>query len=494
MGVERPHRCPCRRRQSAGGPIRRGHDALGGPSRAVSPVDGIRDNAGRRRPRAQASGTAGKWHFLGGKGPWTEADGVIHPPNEGNLHSRAFYTSSELRGLASPSSSSTPTTAKPAPARAGMILRATDANHFYVGLLPWGGQQLRANHFWATDCKVDGDGYLRSIKCGVGARRAQRNGSLVQASASRRRARQISVWVDGRAALSVTDDTYKGGASACGYGWYCFRNVTHRGRALCAADVGRAAPDPDPPLHGGLRQPEHAQRVRRAERRRAPGRRQPAGPFQGQGPHLESGPETLPAQARQRWATTATRCSARQGAADRAWSTAAGAGGQAAAGDRHLRVDRQRSHWSDPVASQVADGLARTPGQPRTLRAASSRPPTARSCDSSRRGQGGGRSSPTSSPGAPSTARPTSIRSTDGGKAGPRPSRWTGPPGTASRRGTIPGSLDLTEPTGVVHRQQGDGADPAGLQPDDVAVLVRRLPGPPGTPPPERPSPATPSR
>jgi hypothetical protein len=29
---------------------------------------------------------------------------------------------------------------------------------------PWGGQQLRAAHFWASVVKVEGDSYSRSLK------------------------------------------------------------------------------------------------------------------------------------------------------------------------------------------------------------------------------------------------------------------------------------------------------------------------------------------
>ena len=85
------------------------------------------------------------------------------------------------------------------------------------------------------------------------------------------------------------------------------------------------------------------------------------------------------------------------------------------------------------------------------------------------------------------------IRSTDGGKTWSAAIEMDRPAWNGQPRGSIPGSLDLTEPTGVAMGNK-------------VTVLVRPVysqtcgnagrttAGRPGTRPPGRPSPATPSR
>ncbi len=108
---------------------------------------------------------------------------------------------------------------------AGLILRAADAGHFYLVYFPWGGQQMRAKHFWAIIAKVEGDGYVRNLKAvwvpGVPSEVDRWYKVRVEAQGP-----QISVWVDGRFALSVTDEAYKSGCvGLAGHGWYFFRNV-----------------------------------------------------------------------------------------------------------------------------------------------------------------------------------------------------------------------------------------------------------------------------
>jgi len=172
-------------------------------------------------------GDAGLWHFL--NGAWSEAeDGTITPPNEPNLHSRAFYTADEYTDLTvefefNGNYRETGTGA------AALVFRATDANHGYMAYFPWGGQQLRAKHFWAQMMKVEGDGYLRSIESvwvpGVPSETDRWYHVRVEAKGS-----TIQVWVDGRHALGVTDDTYaRGAVGLAGYGWYSFRNIAISG-------------------------------------------------------------------------------------------------------------------------------------------------------------------------------------------------------------------------------------------------------------------------
>jgi hypothetical protein len=46
----------------------------------------------------------------------------------------------------------------------GIILRASDASHFYLLHFPNCGQAGRAQHFWAAFSKMDASGYLKRIK------------------------------------------------------------------------------------------------------------------------------------------------------------------------------------------------------------------------------------------------------------------------------------------------------------------------------------------
>ncbi|HQO33685.1 MAG TPA: hypothetical protein PLG59_03425, partial [bacterium] len=102
------------------------------------------------------------WDFYGGE--WAEnEEGVIRPPDQRSLHSRAFFLSGtysdfiaefEFNGDYRETGTGS----------AGLIIRAADPNHFYFVYFPWGGQQLRAKHFWAAIALVDGDGYLRNLR------------------------------------------------------------------------------------------------------------------------------------------------------------------------------------------------------------------------------------------------------------------------------------------------------------------------------------------
>ncbi len=180
-------------------------------------------DAGAAKPLALKIGDGGNWHFPSGQ--WVEdKDGVIAPPNRRNLHSRAFCTAHDYTDLTAEfefngNYRETGTGA------AGLIFRARDVNHFYAVYFPWGGQQLRAKHFWAQMMKVEGDGYLRSIKS-VWVPGAPSETDRWYKVRLEVRGPTTRVWVDGRKALSVTDQMYKHGAvGLIGYGWYFFRNI-----------------------------------------------------------------------------------------------------------------------------------------------------------------------------------------------------------------------------------------------------------------------------
>jgi len=177
-----------------------------------------------------AIGDGTGWSFP--LGQWTEDEaGVISPPDERNLHSRAFYIAKGYTDLTAEFEFNANYRENGA-GSAGLILRAADAGHFYFVYFPWQGQQLRAKHFWAMIAKVQGDGYLRNIKAvwvpGVPIEVNRWYKVRVKAQGP-----EISVWVNGRFALSVTDDTYQSGCvGLAGYGWYFFRNIRIQGNPV----------------------------------------------------------------------------------------------------------------------------------------------------------------------------------------------------------------------------------------------------------------------
>ncbi len=179
-------------------------------------------------------GDGGGWRFSGS--PWSQdREGVVRPPNESNLHSRAFHLENACEDLTAEFEFN-PSYRENGSGGAGLILRAQDANHFYAVYFPWCAQSLRAKNFWASIVKVDGDGYLRSLKSvwvpGVPSETERWYKVKVVAKGP-----HIDVWVDGRKALGVTDDSYKSGAvGLIGYGWYLFRNFTIQGPAEALPD------------------------------------------------------------------------------------------------------------------------------------------------------------------------------------------------------------------------------------------------------------------
>ncbi len=177
-------------------------------------------------------GDGSNWRFLGGE--WTDGDdGLILPTPERNVHSRAFYTANtyadvtvefEYWGGYRESASGT----------AGLILRARDGGHFYWIHFPWTGQPYRAKGFWAGLGIVSGDGYVRHAKFdivpGVPAEWERWYGVKVEAVGTR-----IRVWVDGRLALDLNDETHASGyVGLAGWANYKFRNVRVTGKPSAA--------------------------------------------------------------------------------------------------------------------------------------------------------------------------------------------------------------------------------------------------------------------
>ena len=411
-------------------------------------------NSSRRTRLTIGDGAA--WHFLNGS--WNEdEDGVISPPNEPNLHSRAFYTADEYTDLTAEfefngNYRETGTGA------AALIFRAKDANHFYMLYFPWGGQQLRAKHFWAQVMKVEGDGYLRSIKSvwapGVPSEtdrwykvRLEVKGPMIQ------------VWVDGRHALEVVDDTYTSGAvGLAGYGWYFFRNIEISGNKSPLANwdssqtipvhhftigldsqnmpSGCVAPNGDVLVAAGN------QLVRSKDKGRT-----------------WAEPETLPETL-----GTVTDygntifCTSKGRLIAQLWRNRETAGKPVPEIQISESTDNGGS-WSDPAPSQVAAGW---PELPATLTCYG---PLVETADGTllRFLLGGAREESKFTDvrtwGA-THCKAYAIRSTDGGATWSAAIELDQPSWSGETRGAFPGSLDFTEPTGVAIGNQ-------------VAVLIR---------------------
>jgi hypothetical protein len=184
---------------------------------------------------------ASQWRFLGGD--WSQGDdGLIVPPNQMHLHSRAFYIANayddvtvEFDYRASYRNNGM--------GNAGLILRAQNGGRFYWVHLPWNGQAYRAKNYWAGVGVLSGDEYVRNLKLeyvpNVPSETNRWYHVKVEAKGPR-----IQVWVDGRRAVDVNDDTYRSGfLGLAGYGWYQFRNVNIQGTPLPApawSDAGVA--------------------------------------------------------------------------------------------------------------------------------------------------------------------------------------------------------------------------------------------------------------
>jgi hypothetical protein len=201
------------------------------PGAVATTAQWIREQTGQASDqRALHLSEAQAWSFSGD--PWSEdAEGVIRPPDQRNLHSRAFYTSKQFDDVTVEFDYNA-NYRETGTGNAGLILRAKDPDHFYYVHFPWGGQQLRAKHFWAGIAKVEGNAYQRNIAFeyvpGVPSETDRWYHVRVETVGPR-----IRVWVDGRKALDVTDKVYsRGYVGFAGYGWYAFRNARVDGKPL----------------------------------------------------------------------------------------------------------------------------------------------------------------------------------------------------------------------------------------------------------------------
>ncbi|MFN0165358.1 MAG: sialidase family protein [Bryobacteraceae bacterium] len=397
-------------------------------------------------------GDGKQWSFAGGE--WTQnAGGVIRPPDRRNLHSRAFYTGQSFSDVTAEFDYN-PDYRETGTGNAGLILRASDSAHFYVVHFPWGGQQLRAKHFWAGIAKVDGDGYLRNLRFGwvPGLPSETDRWYHVKVVA---KGPLISVWVDGIRAAEVSDASYRSGhVGLLGYGWYAFRNVKVAGASA-----------PAPKWNRSIAVESHARDLPMTSAE------MPSNCVAPNGDVLLAAGETL-IRSRDKgrtWGAAEALPGFLGKVGDYGSSMFRTNGGrllvmvyrsQAATGQATPEIlisesaDNGRT-WSTPAASLVAGGW---PAVPKNL---SVYGPLVETADGGLLrflyGGMGGEGSPPDALGRVTNVvswgsvhcKAFAIRSTDGGKSWSAPIEVDQPSWADRKRGTILGSLDLTEPTGV---------------------------------------------
>jgi len=403
---------------------------------------------GKRATRVQFDLASDQdWLFAGGE--WSQdEEGVVRPLDTRNLHSRAFLTDTAFGDLRAEFEFNG-NYRETGTGSAGLILRAQDPDHFYLVYFPWGGQQLRAKHFWAAVAKVDGDGYLRHIAAqwvpGLPSETDRWYRVRVEAEGS-----AIRVWVDDLEALCVTDDTYEsGGVGLAGYGWYAFRNVRVVGKEVKAFAWPEAAEIPAHAFTVGL-----------------PSEHMPTGCIAPNGDVLLAGgrlmvrstdkgrtweaPETLPEKLGELTdygsAMFCTRAGKLQVMLYRAK-------GEPPVSPPEISLSESQDNgrtWSEPEPCAVGDGW---PSQPKSLVPYG---PLVENRDGvlMRFLLGGVREENLTYTDVRTWGvthcKAYVIRSVDEGRSWTAPIELDRPSWCDKERGTLPGSLDFTEPTGVV--------------------------------------------
>ena len=187
------------------------------------------------------------WHFMTGgdvQVDWRDTSNVgVHiNPTIDALHERkrAFYTRHAFDDFTIDYRVNLRYNAQGA-GRAGAILRAQDPTHYYLVYFPHSGQIYRSKSFFVAIARVDGDEYIRNLKLAWVPNIPAETDRDYDVSVDVRGSR-ISVRVDGRNALSVTDDTYRSGlVGLAGQGLFYFEHVKVAGTALAAPAWDRDA-------------------------------------------------------------------------------------------------------------------------------------------------------------------------------------------------------------------------------------------------------------
>jgi hypothetical protein len=215
--------------------------------------------AGRAQTMDLKIGDGKDWAFI--NGAWHEDEtGRIDCPDARDTHFLAFYLPHAFSDVTAEFDLMT-SYRETGSGDAGIILRASDANHYYWIRFPWCGQQLRAKHFWAAISAVDESGYIRNLAFamipGVPSETDRWYNVRVECAGS-----QIRVWVDGRRGPAVTDSRFaRGRVGFAGYGGFALRNVRVSGNPQPAEpwDANVQPPrnwfHPAPNLAGGQNMP-----------------------------------------------------------------------------------------------------------------------------------------------------------------------------------------------------------------------------------------------
>ena len=145
-----------------------------------------------------------QWQYIGGD--WEESgEGVMTPPRKAANEHLAFNTSRAYADFEAEFDFRW----NIQNCGAGLMFRATDAQHYYMVHFPCTGQQYRAEHFWAAISKVDESGWVQFLQKelvhGVPSEIAIWHKVRLVVEGP-----EFRLWVDGRPLPVVRDDTYAG--------------------------------------------------------------------------------------------------------------------------------------------------------------------------------------------------------------------------------------------------------------------------------------------
>lgn len=188
------------------------------------------------------------WEFSNGR--WTDGpDGALVPvdgPREDAGAALQGYRFAFFRGLVANGLSARFRFRQAAHSDVGLIFRAAGRSRFHVVHFPCCGQAHRAQHFWAAVSRIDGDGYLRTVKLAMVQRVDSYAGPWHEASVrvSGGRARVV---VDGRGSFEA--DGLESSTGAVGlllFNGAEVRGVEVEGEGDGAGAAWSGAPDPAP--------------------------------------------------------------------------------------------------------------------------------------------------------------------------------------------------------------------------------------------------------
>ncbi|MBM3804001.1 MAG: DUF1080 domain-containing protein [Acidimicrobiia bacterium] len=173
----------------------------------------------------------GQWRFVGGD--WKQnAEGVINSPGKFEQHHLAFLPETAYANVEAEFEFRRDSNH----GGVGLVVRAQDAQRYYVVEFPFCGQQAREGHFWSAITRVDASGWgkvlLEERVAGVPA-----EAGLWQQARVALQGTEFRVWVNGRPLTVVSDATYPktGRLGLVNWGPTSIRNLRVRGTKAKAA-------------------------------------------------------------------------------------------------------------------------------------------------------------------------------------------------------------------------------------------------------------------